>query len=146
MNKGVISKILVIILIILFICTIITSSVAVDTVNIVHGDGRSSSDDTDWWPMFRHDLEHSGYSTSKAPDTNNVLWNYTTGYWVYSSPAVADGKVYIGSADYNVYCLDADTGVYIWNLRLHTARSMLAQQMVSCIVLVAKINHHLHQR
>ncbi|MHA2248656.1 MAG: outer membrane protein assembly factor BamB family protein [Candidatus Hodarchaeales archaeon] len=69
----------------------------------------------DWWPMFRHDLQHSGYSTFNAPDTNNVLWSYTTGDNVRSSPAVADGKVYIGSWDGNVYCLDANTGGYIWN-------------------------------
>jgi hypothetical protein len=43
------------------------------------------------------------------------IWSYTTGSGVSSSPAVADGKVYVGSADDNVYCLDADTGGYIWS-------------------------------
>ncbi|MCZ2809641.1 MAG: PQQ-binding-like beta-propeller repeat protein, partial [Candidatus Bathyarchaeota archaeon] len=32
-----------------------------------------------------------------------------------SSPAVADGKVYIGSWDDKVYCLNATTGAHIWN-------------------------------
>jgi len=27
----------------------------------------------DWWPMFRHDLNHMGYSTSTAPNTNNTI-------------------------------------------------------------------------
>jgi outer membrane protein assembly factor BamB len=71
----------------------------------------------DWWPMFHHDLSHTGYSTSTAPDTNNVLWRYTTGYFVSSSPAVADGKVYVGSLDGNVYCLDATTGDFIWSFQ-----------------------------
>jgi hypothetical protein len=31
-----------------------------------------------------------------------------------SSPAVADGNVYIGSSDDKVYCLDAGTGAFIW--------------------------------
>jgi len=31
---------------------------------------------------------------------------------VFSSPAVADGKVYIGS--YKLYCLNADTGEWMW--------------------------------
>ena len=54
----------------------------------------------DWWPMYRHDLNRSGYSTSSAPNTNEILWNFTTGADVYgTSPAVADGKVYIGSND-----------------------------------------------
>ena len=70
--------------------------------------------DVDWWPMFHHDLGHSGYSSSTAPDTNNVLWEYGTGGSVASSPAVVDGKVFFGSIDKNVYCLDASTGAWIW--------------------------------
>ena len=69
----------------------------------------------DSWPMFRHDLRHSGYSTSKARDNNHTLWSFQTGGWVRSSPAVADGKVYVGSTDSKVYALDASTGAPIWN-------------------------------
>jgi len=32
-----------------------------------------------------------------------------------SSPAVADGMVYIGSNDHNVYALNASTGEQVWN-------------------------------
>jgi len=71
--------------------------------------------EVDWWPMRGHDLNHTGYSTSTAPNTNKTIWNYTTGSYVYSSPAVADGKVYVGSCDNKVYCLDALTGEHIWN-------------------------------
>jgi len=67
------------------------------------------------WPMFHHDLSHTGYTESPAPNTNQTQWNHTTGNWVSSSPAVADGKVYIGSADFKVYCLDAETGASTWN-------------------------------
>ena len=76
----------------------------------------------DWWPMFHHDQSHTGYSTSTAPNTNNTIWKYTTVKEVISSPAVADGKVYVGSYSPNppfdypkVYCLDALTGAHIWN-------------------------------
>jgi peptide/nickel transport system substrate-binding protein len=70
------------------------------------------------WSMFHHDLEHSGYSESPAPNTNQTLWNYTTGGGVESSPAVVDGRVYVGSNygdNGRVYCLDAFTGAHIWN-------------------------------
>jgi outer membrane protein assembly factor BamB len=65
--------------------------------------------------MFHQNLRHTGYSNSKAPDTNNTLWSYTTGNYVYSGPVVADGRVFIGSVDHNVYALNEATGTKIWN-------------------------------
>jgi hypothetical protein len=73
-----------------------------------------ATSDTEW-PMFRYDPQHSGHSTTSAPITNPVLWSYTTGDCVDSSPAVVDGKVYVGSEDFNVYCLDAASGSLIWS-------------------------------
>ena len=73
------------------------------------------SDDVDWWPMFHHDLNNTGYSLSPyTPQTNNILWTYTTGFYIIGSPAVVDGRVYIGSDDEFFYCLNADTGEEIW--------------------------------
>ena len=112
---NLLSKTLVIGIIFLFIVMSIIPSVAVESININNSSGKSSGDDVDWWPMFRHDPQRSGYSTSKAPDTNNVLWSYKTGARIESSPAVADGKVYIGSGDDKVYCLDAINCYYIWS-------------------------------
>jgi len=66
------------------------------------------------WLMFGHDLGHTRYSLSEAPDTDTVSWSYTTSDHVWCSPAVADGKVYVGSHDCNVYCLNAATGDLIW--------------------------------
>ena len=67
------------------------------------------------WPMFHHDLDHTGYTTNTGPTTNNVLWSYLTGDSVDSSPAVLNGVVYVGSEDYNVYALNATTGKSIWS-------------------------------
>jgi outer membrane protein assembly factor BamB len=71
----------------------------------------SSSDD---WPMFNHDLSHTGYSTSTAPKTNKTLWTFTTGGAVETSPAVVNGVVYVGSDDGYVYALNAANGSLIW--------------------------------
>ena len=68
----------------------------------------------DWWPMFHHDLHHTGYSTSTAPNTNDISWTYTTGSYA-KDPAVADGKVYVGSCDCKLHCLNATTGAKIWS-------------------------------
>jgi outer membrane protein assembly factor BamB len=55
------------------------------------------------------------------------IWNYTTWYnsagpshnyhWgnVVSAPAVAYGNVFVGSSDFDVFCLDAMTGLHVWN-------------------------------
>jgi outer membrane protein assembly factor BamB len=69
----------------------------------------------DWWPMFRHDVVHSGFSTSTDPVDGQVLWSYQTQYFISSSPAVSHGRVYVGSWDRNVYCFAMDTGALLWN-------------------------------
>jgi len=94
---------------------IILSLLVVSALALAHNVQPAKATDTDWWPMFHHDLTHTGYSTSPAPTTNQTLWNYTTGYYVYSSPAVADGTVFVGSCDYKVYALNAASGLPIWN-------------------------------
>ncbi|MEM2974815.1 MAG: PQQ-binding-like beta-propeller repeat protein, partial [Candidatus Bathyarchaeia archaeon] len=67
------------------------------------------------WPMFRHDLTHSGCSPSIASNNNATVWTYTTGDAIVSSPAVADGIVFVGSHDYNIYALDEKTGAFVWS-------------------------------
>ena len=47
-------------------------------------------------------------------DTGAVKWKYKTGSEGSSSPAVAEGVVFVGSSDDYVYALDADTGAVKW--------------------------------
>ena len=54
--------------------------------------------------------------------TGAMLWSYQTGnFWVYSSPAVADDVVYVGSNDHlassggNLFALNASTGKMLWS-------------------------------
>jgi outer membrane protein assembly factor BamB len=49
-----------------------------------------------------------------ATDDGAVIWNYTIGGHIHSSLAVADGMVFIGSDDLNVYALNATNGNLIW--------------------------------
>ncbi len=65
--------------------------------------------------MFHHDLTHTGYSASPGPTSGTLAWSFATGGSVYSSPAVVDGVVYMGSQDGNVYALSAYTGSLIWS-------------------------------
>jgi outer membrane protein assembly factor BamB len=70
---------------------------------------------TDWWSMFHHDPSHTGYSSAVAPSTNNVLWLFYTGAEVSGSPTLVNDKVYVGSLDKKLYCLNATTGAEIWD-------------------------------
>ena len=58
------------------------------------------------WPMFRHDLQHTGRSAYAGPETPGLKWSVTTGHFVISSPAIgADGTIYVGSFDNNLYAI-----------------------------------------
>jgi outer membrane protein assembly factor BamB len=46
--------------------------------------------------------------------TGKEIWNFVTRGRVDSSPAVAGGRVYIGSVDGHLYVLDAATGMKRW--------------------------------
>jgi outer membrane protein assembly factor BamB len=48
-------------------------------------------------------------------ENGQLKWNYTTRGAVESSPAVANGIVYVGSDDNNLYALNATTGAKLWN-------------------------------
>lgn len=66
------------------------------------------------WSMFLGDPSHT--AIGNGGPTNPVLkWKFSTNGAVMSSPAVSNGKVYVGSFDKNWYCLDAKTGDKIWN-------------------------------
>jgi outer membrane protein assembly factor BamB len=70
--------------------------------------------DADWWKMYGHDLANSAFSSSNAPDNNNVLWSYQNGHRVTSSAAFARGKVYIGDWYSTLYCFNISNGQIIW--------------------------------
>jgi len=69
------------------------------------------------WTMLGGDPSHTGAVTSGTLITPNLLWSYpTTGALAgASSPAVANGILYLGSANGNLYALNATDGIKLWN-------------------------------
>jgi outer membrane protein assembly factor BamB len=47
----------------------------------------------------------------------NLIWSYLPDHYIQSSPAVFDGKVYIGTNGGTIYCLDKITGELLWSNR-----------------------------
>lgn len=43
-----------------------------------------------------------------------IAWTYRTNSPVYSSPSYSDGSLYIGSDDFNLYCINASAGTVNW--------------------------------
>ena len=74
-----------------------------------------SSNQTEGWPMFGHDLSNARYSTSKAPHTSHVLWESTLDNQIRTAVTVQGDKTYVGTFSGNVYALNASTGLRVWN-------------------------------
>jgi outer membrane protein assembly factor BamB len=60
-----------------------------------------------------------GHVYALKADTGAKLWSFDTGNFVVSSPAVANGVVYVGSnggtVGYDAYAFNASTGAQLWN-------------------------------
>ncbi|MFB3889104.1 MAG: PQQ-binding-like beta-propeller repeat protein [Candidatus Bathyarchaeia archaeon] len=75
------------------------------------------------WAMFLANPAHTaiGYG---GPTVAALKWKFHTDGVVMSSPAVVQDKLYIGSFDKNLYCLNANDGSKIWNFTTgHFVRS-----------------------
>jgi outer membrane protein assembly factor BamB len=69
---------------------------------------------SDSWSTWRSDSENSGAGQT-GPVELNLRWKFGTGGGVVSTPVIADGRVYVGSQDKNVYCIDARNGRFLWS-------------------------------
>ncbi|MCW4031596.1 MAG: PQQ-binding-like beta-propeller repeat protein [Candidatus Bathyarchaeota archaeon] len=81
----------------------------------------TAKSEVDWWPMFQHDPNHSGFSSSEVPVTNETLWVFDIGALaggpvasVGFAPAVVDGRVFVGSS-HRFWCINSSSGLMIWN-------------------------------
>jgi len=60
----------------------------------------------DWW-MFHHDAQHTGRSPFIGSAVPKLKWACVTGDAIFSSPAIgADGTIYVGSNDGNLYAVN----------------------------------------
>ncbi|CAN5369317.1 hypothetical protein BH09BAC6_BH09BAC6_29120 [soil metagenome] len=70
------------------------------------------------YSMFRGDAKHTGIYPSAAIDKEpHVKWKFRTNGFVNSSAAIAGDKIYFGSADSNLYCVDINSGWLTWKFK-----------------------------
>lgn len=67
------------------------------------------------WPMFRGNAARTGYTAEQAAPPLTKAWEYQLPGGAVSSPAIYDGKVYVGSRANRLYALDARTGALLWS-------------------------------
>ncbi|HNO14756.1 MAG TPA: PQQ-binding-like beta-propeller repeat protein, partial [Actinomycetota bacterium] len=66
------------------------------------------------WPTMRHDLRNTGASDLRGLDPGTKPWSFQTGKGIFSTPVIAaDGTIYVGSADHNLYGL-SEEGEEVW--------------------------------
>jgi outer membrane protein assembly factor BamB len=70
--------------------------------------------DIDNWPMLGHDPARTSYSTSTAPETNDVLFTFPIVGSVLGGISVANDKAYVTTFTELLYCLNAYTGEVIF--------------------------------
>lgn len=70
----------------------------------------------------------SAFNLSAGQPTS-AKWTFQTGGPVYSSPVVAGNRVYFGSEDHWLYCLNAETGAKLWAMK--TGDKIIASPVVA---------------
>jgi len=62
--------------------------------------------------------DHNVYAVDIA--TRKLVWEkpFTTGHWVWGTPAVDEKRVYVGSMDHYVYAINRQTGEEVWKKRV----------------------------
>lgn len=72
--------------------------------------------------MFRVDAAHTGvFDEPPLRSYGGLAWRTQTGGAIRSTPAVTDGRLFIGGVDGHVHALDARTGEALWRFRAATA-------------------------
>ncbi len=66
------------------------------------------------YTQYRGDNTNDGQVWTKGIPTDEMVWKFKTDGGLDSSPAVANEKIYVGSKDGSVYCVDMFSGTEKW--------------------------------
>lgn len=97
------------------ILLIVLSLIIIQTcyLSVVMGAPTASNNST--WSMFRFDSSRSGYSEGgETTNSSKLLWTYTTGKSISTSPVTTEDSVIMSSGDGFVYCLNIANGTLDW--------------------------------
>ena len=109
---------------IFFLGTSIMFQIDIGPNRLVSAQGDDLGETSYPWTMFRCNLNNSGYSESRVPQSNYTFFNFSigSGIEILSSPIYHDFKIYFGSGTWTessvprkLYDLEVATGAEVWN-------------------------------
>src|ERR1043166_9883634 len=81
---------------------------------------------------FHGDAARTGvYPTAGPQHLTGTKWTFKTDGPIIGSPAIADGVVYIGSIDGNLYAVDQETGQQKWKFKTLASRQVTSSQTIA---------------
>src|SRR5215469_16203729 len=81
---------------------------------------------------FHGDITRTGvYESSGPKQLGGIKWTFKTEGPIISSPAVADGVVFVGSTDGNLYAVDEDSGKQKWKFKTLASRQVTSSPAVA---------------
>lgn len=102
------------------------------------------------WPQFRYESGHTGFNPYESILTTLTVgaglqspWVYPTNGFINSSPAVANGMVYFGSNDGNLYAVNASDGHSKWSATTGSI-DYSSPAVANGIVYVGSTDHHVY--
>ena len=88
--------------------------------------------------MFRGAPQHTGvYAGPGVPQFTKVKWQFHTDGQILSSPAIANGALYVGSSDHFLYALDLAAGTLKWKFKTGEDAENHNQQCIQSSAAVA---------
>ena len=73
------------------------------------------------WPVYRGNAHSTGLAQNPLPTELKIVWEHKVENGAFeATPVVADGTVYLGDLDGNVFALDLTSGRPSWHKTLDT--------------------------
>ena len=109
---------------------------------------RSAFAQSDDWPVFQHDSQHTGYNSDetvlKPPLTK--LWEISLGSAPQSVGMVeSNGTLFVKTVDGNLYAINEDTGNILWDVQTNYTQSTEAVAVGNGMVYTGGVNTNLSQ-
>ena len=87
-----------------FLKVLISVASVISVVSVVGLVGAQAPASADAWSQFRGNARLTGIAAIAPPAVPAVRWTYEAGEAIDASPAIAAGRIVIGTQDGRVYC------------------------------------------